>query len=110
MTQAVMDQAVLTIESLPPAPIDAASRFHDEFIPQARQLLDGDFGALAIVLPLAASDHDDWRRAIARDLARAFAPKRVNVTSASAQGAIAPMLAYLRDAPGVTGQYLAMHE
>lgn len=105
-----MTQAVLSIESLPENAVDAASRFHAEFLKLVRELLDGGPGALAIVLPPAPRDHDDWRRAMARDLARAFAPKRVNVTSGADQTAIEAMLAYLRDAPGITGHYLPAHD
>lgn len=105
-----MVQAELRIEALPPAPLDAAAEFHRAQLDHARELLASDIDTLAIVLPAAPKDHDDWRRALARDLARAYAPKRVNVVGGSDTAAISAMLAYLRDAPGITGQYLPLHD
>lgn len=104
-------QAVLVIEALPASGIDAAAAFHAHHLAQARAMIAApDARALAIVLPPAGPDHDDWRRTLARDLARAHTPKRVNVIATGHAAARESMLAYLGDAPGVTGQYLAGHE
>lgn len=103
-------QAVLTIDRLPAAPIEAAAQFHREYLRQAENLLAGEVDALAIVLPSAPTDHDDWRRTLARDLARASKPKRVNVVGAASDEARDALLSYLGDAPGVTGQYCPAHE
>ena len=103
-------QAVLVIDSLPEGAVDAARAFYDQHLDGVQKAMEGDGSALAIVLPTAPRDHDDWRRALARDLARAHAPKRVNVVGTSDETRCETMLAYLRDAPGVTGQYLAGHE
>jgi hypothetical protein len=104
-------QAVLVIDALPAGGIDAAATFHAQHLAQARALIaDPGTDALAIALPAAGPDHDDWRRTLARDLARAHSPKRVNVVATRDPCARAAMLAYLGDAPGVTGQYLAAHE
>jgi len=105
-----MPQAVLAIKSLPANAVEAAAQFHAEDLPKVQALLQGGLGAVAIVMPSAPSDHDDWRRAITRDLARAHAPQRVNVTCGSCPEAVEDMLKYLRDAPGITGQYLPTHE
>jgi len=59
-------------------------------------------------MPLAPYDHVDWRRAVARDLARAAAPARVNLIAGDDQRAIVAALAFLEDARGVTGQYLPL--
>ena len=99
--------AVLQIAELPQAPLDAAMVFHAEHLSDACDVLEDDEAQLLIVqLPPAGKDHDDWRRALARDLARKYAPKRVNVISAAADETAEPLLAYLVDAPGVSGQYL----
>ena len=103
------DHAVQVVEDLPESAIDAAAAFHQHHLTGSRQSLDGA-DALAICLAPAPYDHDDWRRTLARDLARAHAPKRVNVIGAVVGEARNQMLAYLRNAPGVTGQYLAAHE
>ena len=52
----------------------------------------------------------DWRLALARDLAREAAPKRVNVVAGPEGEARTATLRFLSDAPGVTGQYLVCHE
>lgn len=103
-------QRELEIAALPDAPIDAAQAFHRDFLPRAREMLDRGCESLVIVLPPAAAAHDDWRRAIARDLARAYAPRRVNCLGGGSADARKAMLAYLRAAPGITGQYLPLHD
>ena len=104
-----MMQAELRIDALPEAPLDAAAAFHRTHLDRARERLQGEADALAVILPPAPTDHDDWRRALARDLARAYAPKRINVVGGEEGEALSSMLAYLRDAPGITGQYLPLH-
>ena len=101
-----MSQAVLRIDALPDSALDAAATFHGEWRGRAQSLLD-QRDVLAVVLPPAPYDHADWRRAAARDLARA-APKRVNVIASDDERAITAALAYLTAAPGVTGQYLPL--
>ncbi len=104
-------QAVLEIAQLPQRSIDASAAFMQTHLKAATELLKKpETDALAIVLPAAGPDHDDWRRSAARDLARAYAPQRVNIVGARLAEKAQPLLAYLRDAPGVTGQYLAAHE
>lgn len=99
-----MAQAVLDCSALTGNPLDAAARFHAEYLPQVAGLLAGA-EALAITMPAAPYDHADWRRALARDLARAHAPRRVNVVGGKD---VAATLAYLASASGVTGQYLPL--
>lgn len=99
-----MAQAVLDCSALPVNALEAAARFHGEFLPQVAKLLDGA-DSLVIVMPAAPYDHADWRRAAARDLARAHAPSRVNVVGGND---VAATLEYLAKAPGVTGQYLPL--
>ncbi len=103
-------QAELRIDALPESSLDAAAQFHAQHLSEAQALLEGEADALAVVLPPAPTDHDDWRRAIARDLARKYAPKRVNVLSNSNPESVCAMLTYLRAAPGITGQYLPLHD
>lgn len=99
-----MAQAVLDCSALPDTALEAAARFHAEFLPQVAKLLDGA-ESLVIMMPAATYDHADWRRAVARDLARAHAPRRVNVVGGND---VAATLEYLARAPGVTGQYLPL--
>lgn len=101
-----MAQAVLRIDWLPAGALDAAGEFHEAWLDEARHVLAGDAPSLALVLPGAAHDHADWRRAAARDLARAAAPKRANIVAGDDEAAIAAALAFLETAAGVTGQLL----
>lgn len=99
-------QAVLRIEGLPADALDAAAEFHRTWLDQARGALRGEASSLVLIMPPAPPDHRDWRRAIARDLARELAPKRVNLVAGGDTDAISAALEYLARAPGVTGQLL----
>ena len=99
-------QAVLRIEGLPANALDAAAEFHRIWLELARAALRGEAKSLGIIMPPAPPDHRDWRRAVARDLARELAPKRVNLVAGSDSDAIFAALDYLAGAPGVTGQLL----
>ena len=103
-------QAVVRIEELPEAPLDASVQFHADHLTKAIAELRGESDQVVLILPAAASEHDDWRRAIARDLARKFAPKSAVVIAGGSESAQTAMLAYLRGAPGITGQYLPLHD
>lgn len=103
--------SVHEVGALPDAALDASgtfAAFHLEAVRAALALPDCD--AIAIVLPPAPYDHRDWRLTLARDLAREAAPKRVNILAASPGDAREATLRFLADAPGVTGQYLEVHE
>ncbi|MCB2088478.1 MAG: hypothetical protein R3E18_02935 [Sphingomonadaceae bacterium] len=101
-------QEVLRIDGLPANALDAAAAFHANWLGKARSLLDGGADSLVLVMAPAAHDHADWRRAAVRDLARAHAPKRVNLLASDDETAIAAALDYLAHAPGLTGQFLPL--
>lgn len=104
-------QRQLDVTLLPQAALDAQTAFMAFHLEAARaRLADPETTALAIVLPPAPSDHRDWRLALARDLAREAAPKRVNIVSGATGTALTATLRFLADAPGVTGQYLVCHD
>lgn len=104
-------QRQLEVGLLPEGALDAAGAFMAFHLEAARALLaDPDTTALAIVLPPAGPDHRDWRLALARDLAREAAPRRVNVVAGREGGALTETLRFLANAPGVTGQYLVCDE
>jgi len=63
---------------------------------------------LVLVFPPAPYDHRGWRLAAIQDLARAAAPARVNGVVGDDEQAIAATLAWLADAPGITGQLLSV--
>lgn len=99
-------QAVLRISGLPAAALDAAAVFHGEHLPRARAELAGKAEALALVFPAAPYDHAGWRKAAVADLAREATPKRVNGVTGEDAAAIDATLAWLAQAPGITGQLL----
>lgn len=102
-----MGQAVLRIDGLPEGALDAAARFHREWLPKARQALAAD-ESLVVLFPGAAYDHRGWRLAAVQDLAREAAPKRVNAVAGGDGQAIAAAIEWLARAPGITGQLLAV--
>jgi len=114
-----MAQVVIATLSLPDAPLDAAAHFHAEHVPMARELLSGagaaprpgpaeELDALAFVFPSAGKEHHGWRLAAIQALAREATPKRVNGVVGDDQGAIDETTAWLAEAPGITGQLLAV--
>ncbi|GAA4053226.1 Rossmann fold domain-containing protein [Parerythrobacter jejuensis] len=103
-----MAQGVLETGPLPHEALAAARAFHAEQLPKVTSALAGEIDNLAIVMKCPAYDHADWRRAIARDLAREYAPKRVNIVAGDAADEIEATLAFLDAAPGVTGHYLPL--
>ena len=104
-------QRQIEVAALPDGALDAAGTFMAFHLEAARAVLaDPDCTALAIVLPPAGHDHRDWRLALARDLAREAAPRRVNLVAGPAGSGREELLRFLAQAPGVTGHYLVCHE
>lgn len=101
-------QAVLHLGDLPKAALDAAAVFHAGYMLEARRLLEGDADSLVLVFPAASHDHQGWRAAVIADLARAAAPRRVNGIVGGDGVATAATLAWLGQAPGITGQLLPL--
>jgi len=92
-------------------PLEAHAAFFEEWLAKAKAALDDPaIASLTILLPPASSEHDDWRRAVAGDLARAHTPKRVNIAAGAKGEALSTVLTFLRDAPGVTGHYVQAHD
>lgn len=99
-------QTVLRISGLPDGALDAAAVFHCEHLPAVRALLEGEAAALVLVFSEASHEHTGWRRSAIQALAREAAPRRVNGIAGKEQAAIAATIAWLADAPGITGQLL----
>lgn len=103
-------QAVLRIQGLPEAALDAAAAFHARFLPAARKELAGGAEALALVFPEAPYDHAAWRKAAIADLAREAAPRRVNGVEGREGEGVEAVLQWLARAPGITGQLLPVDD
>lgn len=109
MGQGGAAQVIVTVDDLPGDALGAALAFHARHLSAVRAAAANGAGSIALVLPPAPVDHTDWRRATVRDLARALAPVRVNLVAGSVGPALDETLAYLANAPGVTGHYLPLH-
>lgn len=94
----------VAVDDLPGEPLAAAGVFHQHWLPHIEVLLEGGEDVMVTLAP-ADHTHREWRRAIAAGLARAHAPRRVNVVAGEG-AALEAFARYLAAAPGVTGQYL----
>lgn len=104
----------------PEAPVDAASHFYREIAPEVRDVFhqsgiwrdlpdaSDKMDAVAIVFPAADHTHRAWRLAAVQDLACEGAPVRVNGVVGDRDDAISEVVRWLTEAPGVTGQLLAV--
>lgn len=95
----------VVVDDLPPEPLAAAGVFHQHWLPHVEALLAGGEDVLVALGP-ADHTHREWRRAIAAGLARAHAPRRVNVIAGEAGEALHACEDFLSRAEGVTGHYL----
>ena len=105
-----MGHLEIWVPGLPEAPLDAAREFHEHTVADVREAFER-YESGAIVFPLADHTHDSWRLAAVRELAREGAPVRVNAIAGDDEAdhdAINEALDFLRRAPGVTGQLLAV--
>jgi hypothetical protein len=102
-----MAQAVLRIEGLPEGALDEAATFHTNWLPRAAKALE-TANELVLIFAAASYDHRGWRLAAVQDLARKAAPKRVNAVAGDDEQAIASTTEWLAQAPGITGQLLAV--
>lgn len=103
-----MAQAEYEVIALPARALEASAAFYADHLGAARAAMGED--DLVILLPPAGYDHTDWRRALARDLAREYAPARVNVVGATDLGQRRTLLQFLSGAKGVSGHYLETHD
>lgn len=102
--------ATIRVARLPDPALDAAAAFHAEWSAKVRQAAASGSECVVVVMEPAPFDHADWRRAAARDLARAHPDHCINIIAGSDGGAVARMVDYLGRAPAITGQYLPLAE
>ena len=98
---------LLRADGLPEGALEAAAQFHAQVLPQVRAALAAGEDVV-LVFPAADHTHKGWRLAAVQQLARDFAPIRVNALAIADEAAVASAVAYLAEAPGVTGQLLAL--
>lgn len=93
----------IAVDDLPDPPLAAAGVFYQHWLPHAEALLAEGEDVLVVLAP-ADHTHREWRRAIVAGLARQHAPQRVNLVAGEGE-VIDAFERYLREAPGITGQY-----
>ena len=94
----------VAVDDLPDDPLAAAGLFHQHWLSHIEHQLEGGLDVV-ITVPAADYKHREWRRAVTAGLARKHTPRRVNMVAGEG-AALDATVAYLADAPGVTGQYL----
>tara|TARA_R100001129_G_C5125170_1_gene191416 strand:+ start:137 stop:520 length:384 start_codon:yes stop_codon:yes gene_type:complete len=100
--------AVIRVERLPDAALDAAAEFHSGWASDVRRAAAAGSEFIVLVMHPAPFDHADWRRAAARDLARAYPDHCINIVAGVEGGALSRMVEFLGRAPAITGQYLPL--
>jgi hypothetical protein len=103
----MMGVSVLRVEALPDNPLDAAGIFHADYLPKVRGNPDRA-EQIVVCFPPAGHEHRGWRLAAIQELARELAPVRANAVAGSDPVAIAQAMHFLAQAPGITGQILAV--
>jgi hypothetical protein len=93
----------VAVDDLPAEPLAAAGVFHQHWLPHIEATLESGEHVMVALAP-ADHTHREWRRAMAAGLARAHAPRRVNIVAGEGE-AIEAVEQYLVQAPGITGQY-----
>jgi hypothetical protein len=107
-----MAELTLWLGNMPENPLDAAMYFHTKCIPDIRM----EFETLlvishyTIVFEPDGHEHRSWRLAAIQELAREFAPGRVNAVVSKSESAIAAAQAFLERAEGITGQLLELDD
>jgi hypothetical protein len=101
--------ALLRITRLPAASLDAAAAFHAEWVARIPAALPNSTEeCLTVVFPPADHSHRGWRLAAVQELAREFAPRRVNAVVCGDEAGLSAALALLEPCQGITGQLLAL--
>ena len=102
--------AIIRVGDLPEPALEAAAAFHARWVEEVRDAAAQGSECIVVTMRPAPFDHVDWRRAAARDLARAHPDHCINIVAGSDAGAVARMVEFLGRAPAITGQYLPLAE
>ncbi|MBH5322088.1 Rossmann fold domain-containing protein [Aurantiacibacter sediminis] len=94
-------------EGLSSDPLEAAAEFHDRVLPDILQMLT-EHDEIQLMFEAADHRHREWQSSAVAALARKAAPKRVNAIVGGTVEQIKATQAYLRKAPGVTGQIFTL--
>ncbi len=97
--------AIFRVGAVGNEPLAAASAFYRDDLPR---IVEEVRDHLLLVFPPADHNHRGWRLAVVQQLARQFAPIRVNAVASDDAAAIAAAARYIEDSPAITGHYLAL--
>jgi hypothetical protein len=100
--------AVYEVKALPEAALAASAQFHANHLPLIEIVLATIDEPLTIIFPPVDHTHHGWRLAALQELARQYAPLRINAVAGDDAAAIAASIRYLEAADGVTGQSLML--
>ena len=100
--------ATLHIANLPASATQAAKAYYAAWADKVEQAVLEAGGCLTLRFDPAARDHQAWRRAAVADLARGHAPIRINAVAGPQGPAFDQVVVWLENAPGITGQLLAV--
>ena len=96
---------IFRVEARADDPLAAAAAF---YAGDLKRIAGAVQDHLMLVFPPADHRHRGWRVAIVQQLARDFAPSRVNAVASDDEAAIAAAHQYLETAPAITGHYLPL--
>jgi hypothetical protein len=96
---------VVRVEQCHDDPLDAAEKFYAEYL---ERRVEAGVDLVVYRFGSAGHEHRGWRLAAIQNLARRFAPVRVNGIVGNQTAAYEEALAYLQGAPGITGQLLEL--
>lgn len=117
-----MGQLAFQYANWPGTPLEDAGYFTSTVVPEVRDAVAGvglaadileesgetAFDAVVVLFPVADHTHRAWRLAAIQQLAREAAPTRVNGVVGEDFDATDEIVSWLANAPGVTGQLLAV--
>lgn len=100
--------ALYEVKALPDAALAAAAQFYANHLPLIEIALMALDETLTIIFPPADYAHSGWRLAVVEELAREYAPLRINAVAGDSEAAIVAAVSYLESAQGITGQSLLL--
>ena len=99
---------LVAVGALPDEALAAVALFHAATLPPIRALLAEGEPVLTLAFATADYRHEGWRLAVVQELAREYAPQRINAIAGGDPAALARAATWLDKAEGVTGQTLLL--
>ena len=100
--------ALFHVGALPAEALAASARFYAQALPELLAELADEAHCMTLVFDPADHTHAGWRLALVQQLARRYAPLRINAIASDDKAAIAAAAEFVAEADGLTGQLLAL--